>query len=151
MSVRIARVAVAAPLHSLFDYRIPAAGGIAVGSRVRVPFGHARAIGVVTALLGHSEFPAAKLKPVEAVLDVEPLLQQHDIDFLTWVAGYYHHPPGEVIAAALPLRLRKADQALKPGGRRRSGADRIATGACATPGRAPVLAGTKAAGRGGRG
>ena len=116
MSVRIARVAVAAPLHSLFDYRIPGAGGIAVGSRVRVPFGRARAIGVVTALLGHSEFPAEKLKPVEAVLDVEPLLQQHDVDFLTWVAGYYHHPPGEVIAAALPLRLRKAEQALKPGG-----------------------------------
>ena len=116
MSVRIARVAVAAPLHSLFDYRIPAAGGIAVGCRVRVPFGRTRTIGVVTALLGQSEFPADKLKPVEAVLDLEPLLQQHDIDFLTWVAGYYHHPPGEVIAAALPLRLRKAEQALKPGG-----------------------------------
>ena len=116
MSVRIARVAVAAPLHSLFDYRIPAAGGIAVGSRVRVPFGRTRTIGVVTALLGHSEFPAEKLKPIETVLDFEPQLLQHDIDFLTLVAGDYHHPPGEVIAAALPLRLRKAEQALNPGG-----------------------------------
>ena len=115
MNVRIARVAVAAPLHSLFDYRIPAGCGIAVGSRVRVSFGRTRAIAVVTELVEHSEIPAAKLKPIEAVLDAEPLLQQNDIVFLTWVAGYYHHPPGEVIAAALPLRLRKAEQVLETG------------------------------------
>ena len=110
-------VALPVPLPQLFDYLPPLQGPRpGAGVRVRVPFGRTRTIGVVTALLGHSEFPAEKLKPIEAVLDVEPLLQQYDIDFLTWVAGYYHHPPGEVIAAALPLRLRKAEQALKPGG-----------------------------------
>ena len=57
------------------------------GVRVRVPFGRTRTVGVVTALLGHSEFPADKLKPVEAVLDLEPLLQQHDIDCSLSSAG----------------------------------------------------------------
>ena len=56
MSVRIARVAVAAPLHSLFDYQIPAGSDVAVGSRVRVSFGRSRPIGVVTAVVGRSEW-----------------------------------------------------------------------------------------------
>ena len=116
MTVRIARVAIAAPLHSLFDYRIPDRGDVAAGMRVRVSFGRARVIGVVTEIVGESECPVDRLKPIEVVLDPEPLLRPLDLEFLTWVAGYYHHPPGEVIAAALPLRLRKAEAALSPGG-----------------------------------
>lgn len=116
MTVRIARVAVAAPLHSLFDYQIPAACNVSVGSRVRVSFGRTRPIAVVTGLVSRSDCPPEKLKTIDAVLDPEPLLQQQDLDFLTWVAAYYHHPPGEVFAAALPLRLRKAETALFPGG-----------------------------------
>jgi primosomal protein N' (replication factor Y) len=115
MTFRIARVAVAAPLHSLFDYRIPDASDLAVGSRVRVSFGRMRPIAVVVAVVSSSECPPEKLKPIDAVLDPEPLLQQKDLDFLRWVAAYYHHPPGEVIASALPLRLRKAETALSPG------------------------------------
>ena len=115
MTFRIARVAVAAPLHSLFDYRIPGASDLAVGSRVRVSFGRMRPIAVVVAVVSSSECPPEKLKPIDAVLDPEPLLQQKDLDFLRWVAAYYHHPPGEVIASALPLRLRKAETALSPG------------------------------------
>lgn len=116
MTVRIARVAVAAPLHSLFDYQIPAACNVSVGSRVRVSFGRTRPIAVVTSLVSRSDCPPEKLKTIDTVLDPEPLLQQQDLDFLTWVAAYYHHPPGEVFAAALPLRLRKAETALFPGG-----------------------------------
>ena len=115
MTFRIARVAVSAPLHSLFDYRIPEASELCVGSRVRVSFGRMRPIAVVVAVVSSSECPPEKLKPIDAVLDPEPLLQQQDLDFLSWVAAYYHHPPGEVIASALPLRLRKAETALSPG------------------------------------
>ncbi|MGB5563500.1 MAG: primosomal protein N', partial [Sedimenticolaceae bacterium] len=116
MTARIARVAVATPLYSLFDYLIPADVDVVAGSRVRVPFGRTRPIGVVVMVVGNSECPAGKLKPIEAVLDPGPLLQQDDLDFLTWAAGYYHHPPGEVVVAALPLRLRKNGSALSPGG-----------------------------------
>ncbi|MGB5773709.1 MAG: DEAD/DEAH box helicase, partial [Sedimenticolaceae bacterium] len=115
MSVRIARVAVAAPLHSLFDYQIPATVEVAVGSRVRVSFGHTRPIGVVVAIVDSTDRPGDSLKSLEAVLDREPLLRQQDLDFLTWAAAYYHHPIGEIVAAALPLRLRKADKMLPAG------------------------------------
>ncbi|MBW2474777.1 MAG: primosomal protein N' [Deltaproteobacteria bacterium] len=115
MSVRIARVAVAAPLHSLFDYQIPATVEVAVGSRVRVSFGHSRPIGVVVEIVDSTDRPSDSLKSLEAVLDREPLLRQQDLDFLTWAAAYYHHPIGEVVAAALPLRLRKAEKMLPAG------------------------------------
>ncbi len=117
MSQPVAQVAVAVPLRRLFDYLIPAGMEVAVGGRVRVPFGRSRVIGVVAGLLEHSDLPADKLKPLAAVLDPEPLLDRDDLAFLRWVAGYYHHPLGEVVAAALPLRLRKAEQALLPGER----------------------------------
>ncbi|MCP5414162.1 MAG: primosomal protein N' [Chromatiaceae bacterium] len=111
----IARVAVAAPLHSLFDYSIPAGMRLGVGVRVRVSFGRTRVIGLVVAVADGSDCAASRIKPVEAVLDDEPLLGQSDLDFLTWAAGYYHHPVGEVVMAALPLRLRKAESAALPG------------------------------------
>ncbi len=112
MAERIARVAVAAPLYALFDYRIPPAVELSPGCRVRVSFGRTRAIAVVVELVSDSELPHERLKPIDAVLDREPLLARSDLDFLQWVAGYYHHPVGDVIATALPLRLRKADSPL---------------------------------------
>ena len=65
----IARVAVAAPLHSLFDYSIPAGMRLGVGVRVRVSFGRTRVIGLVVAVANGSDCAAARIKAVEAVLD----------------------------------------------------------------------------------
>jgi primosomal protein N' (replication factor Y) len=113
--MRIARVAVAVPLYSLFDYRLPTGCAVVAGSRVRVSFGRTRVIGVVIELARESAVPTSRLKPIDAVLDAEPLLDSADLAFLTWAAGYYHHPVGEVVAAALPLRLRKNDTVLPLG------------------------------------
>ena len=109
------RVAVAAPLHGLFDYRLPPRLSARVGCRVRVPFGRRRVIAVVVESMLDSDCRDDQLKAVDAVLDAAPLLSAGDIDFLRWVAAYYHHPVGEVVATALPLRLRKSEQALLPG------------------------------------
>ena len=113
--MRIARVAVAAPLYALFDYRIPAGCPAVPGSRVRVSFGRTRPIGVVLDVAASSKVAANRLKAIDAVLDPEPLLSAADLDFLGWAAAYYHHPIGEVVAAALPLRLRKSETALASG------------------------------------
>ena len=115
MSARLARVAVAVPLYTLFDYLIPAGVEVEVGCRVRVAFGRTRPVGVVVDLVDHSDCPVERLKPLDAVLDAEPLLGHDDVAFLRWVAAYYHHPVGEVVLSALPLRLRKADRAQLPG------------------------------------
>lgn len=110
MKQRFLRVAVPAPIPGTFDYLPPQGKGVDTcvpGVRVRVPFGRGQRIGVVLQIVDTSEVPRERLKPVDAVLDQQALLAEADLDFLRWVATYYHHPLGEVVSAALPLRLRK--------------------------------------------
>lgn len=104
-----ARVAVPAPLHGLFDYRIPGelAGAIKTGIRVEVPFGRRKVVGVVTELCKHSDHPANRLKAVAQILDAIPCLPADIVQLLNWSAGYYQHAIGEVYQSALPARLRQ--------------------------------------------
>ena len=117
--LRIARVAVAAPIRKLFDYAVPPDQPLPCpGVRVRVPFGPSRStIGVVVALAGATEVPNRRLKSVIHALDSEPLLPASLLSLLGWAAGYYHHPIGEVIATALPVHLRR--RGVVAGGRKR--------------------------------
>ena len=109
---RVLKIAVPAPLRTLFDYLPPAGRGPlpAAGARVRVPFGRGERIGVVWSE-GPAEAPARRLKRVTAVLDDAPLLQDSDRALLEWAARYYQHPIGEVVAVALPVRLRRGESA----------------------------------------
>lgn len=107
----IVRVALPTPLRHLFDYRVPAAGAaelkaIEPGIRVRVPFGRRRTIGVVMETAPRSQLPEHKLRPVLECLDRRPIFDPALLALLSWAAGYYHHPPGEVLSAALPKALR---------------------------------------------
>jgi len=115
MPISLLRVALPAPLPKLFDY-LPPEGvpkhGWSPGMRVKVPFGRSSKIAVVVDLVQDSEVAPERLRAVEAFLDDAPLLTPSDLDFLQWAAGYYHHPVGEVVSAALPLRLRKQANAL---------------------------------------
>jgi primosomal protein N' (replication factor Y) (superfamily II helicase) len=105
----VLRVAIDAPLRSPFDY-LPPAGiapeAIPLGVRVRVPIGRREAIGIVVDRADHASVSAAALKSVHQVLDATPVLDNAVMHLLRWTADYYHHPLGEVIAAALPKALR---------------------------------------------
>jgi primosomal protein N' (replication factor Y) len=106
----VLRVALPAPLDTLFDYLPPGGGPLPeVGQRVRVPFGGGSRCGVVMASAQTSEVPPGKLKPVADMPDEVPLLTPEDLAFLSWSARYYHHPLGEVVCAALPVRLRRGE------------------------------------------
>jgi primosomal protein N' (replication factor Y) len=94
------------PLRRLFDY-LPPAAPVVPGQRVRVPFGRQRLVGLVMEHAAGSDLPADRLKPVLEVLDAEPVLDGSAIELLKWAADYYHHPIGEVIAAAMPKALRE--------------------------------------------
>ncbi len=96
------------PLARYFDY-LPPAGcpTVAAGTRVRVPFGRQRIVGLVMADDDRSELPRSKLKRAEAVLDDEPLVSDEGRWLIRFTSDYYHHPIGEVAAAALPVMLRK--------------------------------------------
>ena len=100
-------MAVNAPLSRLFDY-LPAAGTPALaGMRVRVPFGRRTRTGIVMAVGEGSDLPADKLRNAIDVLDAEPLFSGDDLWLLRFTSDYYHHPIGEVAAAAMPALLRQ--------------------------------------------
>src|SRR6201996_9706017 len=109
----ISRIALDVPLNRLFDYRVP--GGTAApapGTRVRVPFGRQRLIGVVLEQAQSSPLPEERLKPITAVLDTVPVLDAQVLELVRWASDYYHHPIGEVIASALPKALRDGADAI---------------------------------------
>ncbi len=110
MSGSVLRVALPAPVWGLFDY-LPPPGAepdeLQPGQRLLVPFGRGRRCGLLVERAESSEVPPSRLKAALELLDEAPLLSPEHLDFLRWVADYYHHPPGEVLLPALPLRLRK--------------------------------------------
>ncbi len=129
MAVKLVSVAIPAPLRRAFDYAVgdldPAL--LQPGMRVRVPFGRREQIGVVLEAPRDVDAPEFQCRPVGAPLDPEPLLDAGLLDLCRWAADYYHHPIGEVLAAALPAALRR--------------------GAAAPANAAPTLLGLSQAGR----
>jgi primosomal protein N' (replication factor Y) len=104
---QLVRVAVPVPLADAFDYVAPEhAPPPALGSRVRVPFGRRKRVGIVVAHADRSSLPSAKLKMIEDVLDAAPTVGSELLQTLAWAADYYHHPIGEVVSHALPTLLR---------------------------------------------
>lgn len=113
----ILRVAVDTPLRRLFDYLPTPAhgpGALVPGVRVRVPFGRQRLVGVLMEIADRSDVPAAKLRPALEILDAQPAIDGAILDLARWAADYYHHPIGEVLAAALPVHLREGAPLLAP-------------------------------------
>ncbi|MFN7940613.1 MAG: primosomal protein N' [Thermoanaerobaculia bacterium] len=101
-----AAVAVPGPFPVPLTYELPAdlAPFARVGVRVRVPLGKRRAIGWLVDLA--VEPPAGiALKPIEAVLDLEPLLPSDLLELARFVADYYLAPLGEVLRAVVPSGL----------------------------------------------
>ena len=104
----VLRVAINTPVNKFFDYLSPSgAAELTPGMRVRVPFGRRQLVGVIAATGVESDWPLDKLKRVAEVIDAQPLLDHAMVEMLNWAARYYQHPPGEVIAAALPTALRQ--------------------------------------------
>lgn len=105
----ILRVALDTPLRRLFDYLPARQPGHppAPGTRVRVPFGRQRLVGIVHSHAARSELPLEKLKPVIEVLDAEPVIDARVLELVEFAANYYHHPMGEVLSAALPKLARE--------------------------------------------
>jgi primosomal protein N' (replication factor Y) len=107
--VRIARVVPEVSLDQAFDYEVPASMELALGAKVRVPFGSREVIGYVV------DFPAEaavrKLKPVLAVLSAS--LPVSLIELARWLADYYCSPLAVALKTILPEAVRRADAAFK--------------------------------------
>jgi primosomal protein N' (replication factor Y) len=112
----ILQVALDTPLRRVFDYLPPTQSSSAhelprPGVRVSVPFGRQRLIGILVGIVSESTLPLAKLKAAHEFLDERPVFDPVTFELLRWAADYYHHPIGEVYAAALPVSLRSGQPA----------------------------------------
>jgi primosomal protein N' (replication factor Y) len=112
----ILQVALDTPLRRVFDYLPPAQKSPAQhvpppGVRVLVPFGRQRLIGILVGTAAESSLPLSKLKAAHEFLDERPVFDPVTFELLRWAADYYHHPIGEVYAAALPVSLRSGQPA----------------------------------------
>jgi len=99
---KVVQVAVPVPLRRHFDYISDTA--LAPGTRVLVPFGRQKLVGVVISTAPQSG--KHKLKSIARVLDQTPSLSPTLFSLLDWSKVYYHHPVGEVMSTGLPVVLR---------------------------------------------
>ncbi|MGN6654847.1 MAG: primosomal protein N' [Rhodanobacter sp.] len=104
----VLRVALPLPLPTLFDYLPPGPELPPPGSRVLVPFGRDRLVGVVVESGVESALDGRRLKPLLRALDDAPLLDAELLQTLAWATDYWLGAPGEVYTNALPLALREA-------------------------------------------
>jgi primosomal protein N' (replication factor Y) len=99
--MRAVSVALPLPVRSAFTYAVP--DGLPwpePGTRVLVPFGARKAIGLVTGPA--TEARPRELKDVLEVLDEAPLLPPPLLGLAAWVSEHYLAPPGECLRLALP-------------------------------------------------
>ena len=100
----IAKIAVSAAIYAIdkpYSYRVPDGMTPMVGARVIVPFGRAnkRAEGVILALTDGDE---SKLKPIDRVLDAEPLLDDRALHMAAFLRERYFCTFYDAVRAILP-------------------------------------------------
>ena len=103
------KVAVPSPLRRLFDY-LPQDPTVHLtpGTRVQIPFGKRKIVGFIIEEANYSELASSRLRPINSVLEYEPLFPPKIFKLLLWCSSYYQHPIGEVLSAAIPGKLRSA-------------------------------------------
>jgi primosomal protein N' (replication factor Y) len=100
-----ARVLIPLALFTAYDYAVPVDLALRPGDFVRVPLGRRSVTGVVWAQgsdVGDARIDAAKLKAVEAVLEV-PAMPEVSRRFIDWVANYCMAPVGAVLRMAMSV------------------------------------------------
>jgi len=105
----IARVTLEIALRKDFDYAIPPEldGKVDVGSRVQVPFGPRKVLGVVTAVAEESEH--TNLKPILKIIGAQTLVTPRVLELARWIADYYCCPPEIALKSVLPEAVRKEE------------------------------------------
>ena len=88
-----------------FHYHLPSRleGKVGVGHLVTAQFGHRPVQGVVIDLPKVPEVP--ETRPIDDLLDPEPVLTQPQLQLARWMAKYYHAPLIESITLMLPSGL----------------------------------------------
>lgn len=102
MKHRFCEVAFPVPVHRQFTYEIPQAlaDAVKIGVRVVAPFRKRFLTGVVTSLT--SETDIKEIKPVQDVLDEQPMFSEEMLRLTKWISDYYLSSWGEALKTAGP-------------------------------------------------
>lgn len=88
-----------------FTYSVPEAlkTEVKIGSRVLAPFKKEKKIGVIVRLnQTRATNKNIKLRPIEAILDKEPLISEDLLKLIQWVGQYYISTSGMALKTAIP-------------------------------------------------
>ena len=110
-----ARIAFSGAPFGPYDYSIPAEleKSVQPGVRLEVPFGRGnrKMTGYCVNVIGPfhrlaSSVKPQKLKPIERVVDVQPLINASLLSLANWISDYYLCPLGQVIETIVPPGVR---------------------------------------------
>lgn len=92
--------------YQTFSYEIPESllGKVKVGVRVNVTLGRQKTQGIVIGLKQEAGFKG-RIRPIEALVDDQPVLDRHLWKLINWLADYYNTPVGVAAKTTLPANL----------------------------------------------
>jgi primosomal protein N' (replication factor Y) len=104
-----AAVALNRPVRTEFTYAVPPPlrAAIAPGARVVVPFATRREVGVCVRVLEEPGIDPRRVRPLERLLDEEPILPADLLELARWMAEETVCSWGEALAALLPASLKR--------------------------------------------
>ena len=99
------------PLDGNFTYSIPEGmeDKVVFGKRLLVPLGKSKKY-VAMAINVHDDAPTFECKPIEQVLDEQPVLLDEQYRLWKWIGEYYMAPLGDVFNAAFPAGLKSMEK-----------------------------------------
>tara|TARA_B100000524_G_scaffold347697_1_gene250230 strand:- start:2093 stop:4261 length:2169 start_codon:yes stop_codon:yes gene_type:complete len=98
------------PIYKSFDYLVPKHfRDLRPGMRVEVPFGTKNLIGITITdpTIRNISENKYKLKNINKVIDLKPIITNEVFKICKWSADYYQHPLGQVIFSSLPSKIKK--------------------------------------------
>lgn len=107
-----ARVLIDGPSELVFDYAIPEGMDAQAGCRVRIPLRNRSSTGTILDIT--EEMPANfTLRPIDELIDPEPLITPKLMELGKWMADYYGTPMELVMRALIPESVRQESHSEK--------------------------------------
>lgn len=102
-------IALNIPADKLFTYSVPEnlKTKAMIGKRVYVPFGRRKRTGFIMAVTYSCDLE--QVKPIAEILDDEPLFDDEDLRFFSWISQYCLYPLGKTLAELIPAGSEKKD------------------------------------------
>lgn len=111
---RYLQVLFSLPVHHSFTYLLPEEETVEVGCRVKAPLGKRNLTGFVVEVNDKKPPGNYECKPVEKIVDREPIFGEAELDLAAWMANMYFCSKGEALSAMLPGGVRKSRLPVEP-------------------------------------